>query len=259
MELFLHKLDPRTKLIILPVFSVLVFVVDKLPAAAGLMAGLLAIRAASGVPLCNYRSYIKYISVMIVFIILIQMLLGPGDRYIIKPLFPYGIPLFGGLGSLKWDGLIVGLIVGCRLISLALLLPMLTMSTEPYQLAMGLAALGLNYRAAYTITAAFNLIPVFREDARGIMEAMKMRGDRAFEGGSALDKFRACPAIAVPLVLGAMRRAQLAGIAMDSRAFGAHKTRTWLAKPVMKGADYLAFAAALVFTALVLFLNHFLK
>jgi len=62
----------------------------------------------------------------------------------------------------------------------------------------------------------------------------------------------------VPLVLGAMRRAQAASVAMDSRAFGAFKTRTWLEKPVMKSHDYLFLAGFLVFSALALYGNYFL-
>jgi energy-coupling factor transporter transmembrane protein EcfT len=52
-----------------------------------------------------------------------------------------------------------------------------------------------------------------------------------------------------------MRKAQYAGIAMDSRAFGACRTRTWLTEIKMKREDFLAFAASFVFSAVMLALN----
>jgi energy-coupling factor transporter transmembrane protein EcfT len=56
-----------------------------------------------------------------------------------------------------------------------------------------------------------------------------------------------------------MRKAQLAGTAMDARAFGVYKTRTWLEKPSMKVHDYLIVTLCFVFAALTLWLNFLLK
>jgi len=245
MEYFLRRLDPRTKIMLVPLFSLLVFIIDRLPAAAGLLICFLALRAALNTPFNNIKTYFRILSAIIVFIILLQMLFGPGEQYIVKPL--------------KYDGLILGLVIGCRLAALMLILPILTMTTGPYLIVMGLTGLGLNYRASYIITAALNLVPVFGEEARSIIDAQKLRGMRAFEKGSFLDKFRVYKALAVPLVLGAMRRAQLAGIAMDARAFGAYKTRSWLSGLKMKSGDYLSFAASFVFAAMMLVFNSALK
>jgi len=245
MEYFLHRLDPRTKILLVPVFSLLVFIIDKLPAAISILICFLALRMLLKIPFRNTGIYFRMLTAIIIFIILLQMLFGPGENYIIWPL--------------KYDGLILGLIIGCRLAALMLILPILVMTTGPYLIVMGLTRLGLNYRASYIVTATLNLVPVFREEARSIMDAQKLRGMRAFEKGSFFDKFRAYKALAVPLVLGAMRRAQLAGIAMDARAFGAYKTRSWLTVLKMKTRDYLSFAASFVFAALMLTLNYVLK
>jgi energy-coupling factor transport system permease protein len=180
----------------------------------------------------------------------LQVLFGPGERYIVT--------FLGGALSLKWDGLFLGLTICCRLAALMVLLPVLT-AAGPHEIAMGLNRLGLNYSACYIVSAAINLIPVFEEEARSIMDAQKLRGLSAFEEGSFPEKLRAYPALAVPLVLSAMRRARFAAVAMDARAFGAYKTRTWLDLLKFKKADCLSFAACAVFAALILILNYALK
>jgi len=73
-----------------------------------------------------------------------------------------------------------------------------------------------------------------------------------------LAKLKAYPALVVPLVLGAMRKAQSASLAMDSRAFGAFKKRTWLEKPVIKVHDYLFLAGFIIFSFFAVYVNYFL-
>jgi energy-coupling factor transporter transmembrane protein EcfT len=51
--------------------------------------------------------------------------------------------------------------VGCRIVALSVLMPALVITTEPRLLAYGITRLGLNYKAAYIITSAINMIPLF--------------------------------------------------------------------------------------------------
>ena len=244
MNSFLYRLDPRTKLLLIPLLSMLVFIVNTLAAAIILLICFLALRMSVKIPFRNTKFYFKMLSAIIIFLIFLQMLFGPGETYIIGPF--------------RYDGFILGLVIGCRLVALMLLLPILTITTSPYMIVLGLTRLGLNYRASYVINTALNLVPVFEEEARNIMDAQKLRGMKAFEEGSFLDKAKAYPFLAMPLVLSAMRRAQLAGIAMDARAFGAYTSRTWLLHLKMKLPDYLSFAAFFVFTALMFVVNSIL-
>jgi energy-coupling factor transport system permease protein len=253
----IYKLDPRTKIAVVLLLSVLVFIVNKLPAAACLLFSLLAFRAAGRIPFKGFKS-LSILSMLAVFVIVFQTLFGPGENYIVKPLFPPSFPVLGGSGSLKWDDLFLGLAITCRLAALMLLIPMLTQTTSYEEIAMGLCAFGFNYRIAFIITTAFNMVPVFEEEGRAIIDAQKLRGMRSFEEGTLFKKLKAYPALVVPLVLGAMRKAQSASVAMDSRAFGVYRTRTWLEKPVMKIRDYLFLAACLVFIAFVLTLDFLL-
>jgi energy-coupling factor transport system permease protein len=255
---FIHKTDPRIKILLSLFFTLLVFLVSRPAAAAVMILGMLALWRAAQIPLRRILSYIKFLAVMVLFITLMQMLFGPGSRYIVKPLIPYGVPVIGGMGSLKWDGLVMGLVSGLRLLSLVLLLPLLTGTTSMQALAQGLTALRLNYRTAFIITSAINLIPALEEEARHIIDAQKLRGLRDFDEGRLWRKLKAYPALAVPLIISAMRRSQSMAYAMDSRAFGAFPGRTWREPLRMKTGDYAALGISAVFCGCVLCANFVL-
>jgi energy-coupling factor transport system permease protein len=210
-------------------------------------------------PFSKIKLYLKFLWFLMAFVTVVQVLFGPGENYIIKPLIPESVPLIGGHLSLKWDGFLLSLIIGMRLVALIVLMPMLTFTTEINLLALGLTRLGMNYKGAYITTTAINLIPTFEEEAKVIMDAQKMRGMRAFEDGKTRDKLKAYPALAIPLVIGAMRKAQMMGVAMDARAFGAYKTKTYLETIKMRPADYVCFVVVILFSALVITLNFILK
>jgi len=244
-------LDARTKLFFVLLLTFLIFFINSLIAGVCLLASFIVIRFVTRIPLKGFK-YLKNLTLLAFFIIFIQTLFCPGETYILKPLIPASFPFFGGAGSLKWEGFILGIVIICRLAALMLLLPILTRTTTPHQISTGLCALGLNYRAAFVITTAINLIPFFKEEALLIMDAQKLRGMRKFGIKSYIN-------LLVPLMLGAMRKAQVSSVVMDSRAFGVYKTRTWLEKPKMKSLDFFFIAGSVVFFVIMMFINFTFK
>jgi energy-coupling factor transport system permease protein len=162
--------------------------------------------------------------------------------------------VFGG-------GLITGLMIACRIISLVIILPLLTMTTPPGDIAFGITKLGFNYKTAYIITSAFNILPSFQEDARQLIDARRLRGALRGRRGkrNIFARFGEYAKIALPLMIKAMRKAAAAGLAMDARAFGAYRARTWPRKTGMSAADFTAIAAGLVYAAVVITANHIMK
>ena len=244
-----YKLDARTKLLFILLFTLLVFAVDRLAAAAALLLSFIFIRLAAKIPFHGIKS-LKNLALLAAIVILMQTLFGPGDSYILNPLFPASFPVLDGAGSLKWDGFVLGLVIVCRLAALIILLPVFTETTPPRRLASGLFSLGFNYRIAFIITFVFNLIPFFKEEALSIMDAQKLRGMRTFG-------IKEIAGLLVPLMLGAMRKAQVSAVVMDSRAFGIYKTRTWTELPHMAKHDFLFISACVVFSACMLFFNYY--
>jgi len=256
-------LDSRTKLLLVLLFTLLVFIVDKIPSAGFLLLLSVVIRITAGVSFFKKRShnffFLKNLTLLAVFIILIQMIFGPGDVYILKPLIPSSFPLLGGMASLKWEGLFLGIVIVIRLAALVIILPVFTGTTSFYQIASGLSAAGLNYRTAFIITMAFNLIHLFKDEALVIMDAQMLRGissfDRQKDGSSFFSRLKAYTGILLPLMLGAMRKAQYSSAAMDSRAFGVYKKRTWIDKQTMKSRDFICIIGCIMLFLGVLFIN----
>jgi energy-coupling factor transport system permease protein len=241
------KLDPRIKLVSVLLLTVLVFFVDKLLISVCLVLTFIIIRLTAKIPFGGIKN-IGNLTLLAAFIILMQTLFGPGEN-------SFTLPFIGG--GLKWDGFIFGLMIVCRLCALLLIFPIFTETTSPYQIALALHGLGFNYRTAFIITTTFNLIPLFRETALTIMDAQKLRGMRSFDEGSPIGRMKAYSSLAVPLVLDAMRKAKNSSVAMESRAFGAYKDRTWLEKPEIKTMDIIAVFACFVFCACLLFMNYY--
>ncbi|MDC7240303.1 MAG: energy-coupling factor transporter transmembrane component T, partial [Spirochaetales bacterium] len=77
-------------------------------------------------------------------------------------------------------------------------------------------------------------------------------GFSVFEEGRFREKMKAFPALVVTLVIGAMRRAQAMGVAMDARGFGAGKSRTYRLTLKMTGSDWAVFFLMVLLAALLM-------
>ncbi len=80
------------------------------------------------------------------------------------------------------------------------------------------------YRIGYTALAAFRFVPRFGHELEVIRAAHRVRG--AHGGRGPIAAIRRWAGYVVPLLAGAIRHAERVALAMDARAFGAHRTRT---------------------------------
>jgi energy-coupling factor transport system permease protein len=119
--------------------------------------------------------------------------------------------------------------------------------------------MGLPYKLAYTLTTALNLVPILQTETGVIVDAQKLRAMQTFEKGKIGEKMRAYPALVTPLVIGSMRRAQLMAVAMDSRAFGASKSRTYLEDISLHFKDWAFLIGSILFSAGVVMASSMLK
>lgn len=130
------------------------------------------------------------------------------------------------------EGVSVGLAVGLRVLFLAATSLMVIGTTEPTKLVVSLVMQGrVNYRLAYATLVAYRFVPLLLGEYRSIRAAARIRGQR---GG-----FRGLLRDALPLLAGAVRRAGRVALAMDSKAFAAYPTRTFLHPTTMRRADWL--------------------
>lgn len=235
-----HRLDPRTKLFLLLSVSIAIFSVTNLFLVAFMLLGVLLTWVFSGLPIKNLTGMFKVLIPFFVFLTLVQALWYPGKIILVQPLFPEVIPLIGGYGQITLDGILHGIMIAIRMAVLMSLIPILTSTSEVEDIVLGLVKIGLPYKYAYMATTAMNMVPTFIDETNVIKNAQLLRACTAFEEGGFKEKMTAYPALIIPLVIGAMRRAQSLGVAMDARSFGVKKTRTYISDLHWETKDTIA-------------------
>ncbi|WP_040168136.1 energy-coupling factor transporter transmembrane component T family protein [Microbacterium gorillae] len=109
--------------------------------------------------------------------------------------------------------------------------------------------LHLPYRIGYTALAAYRFIPRFQHELGVIRAAHRVRGRNGGRGPFAA--FARGWGYVLPLFAGAIRHAERVALAMDSRAFGAHPTRTERHSVPWRWTDWLFLALFVVTTGVV--------
>jgi energy-coupling factor transport system permease protein len=244
---FFHRLDPRSKIVSMLMMTFMIVAVENLWLAAAILLTMVLLWCLAGLSLSVLKDLATPMIGLGVFLLIVQALLYPGDRVLIQPIVPRPIPILGGRGSITLDGILFAVLLSFRLLAMVILLPLVTMTTPLHIFTLGLVRLGLPYRLASTMTTALNLIPILQTEATTIADAQKLRAFQVFEKGSFYEKLKAYPSLVTPLIIGAMRRAQLIAVAMDSRAFGASAHRTYIHEIRMRQRDWVFLTLAALF------------
>jgi energy-coupling factor transport system permease protein len=252
---FFHKLDPRAKIIFMVIVSIAVFSIQQISVALVVVAVMFFLWFSARLPLSVLWSFIKVLLPIIGFLFLVQAVFYPGTTPLIKPLIPLG----KGYGQITLDGILFAVLLALRLIAMIIMLPLVNFTTPVQVFALGMVKMGLPYRLAYTMTTALNLVPILQGETGVIVDAQRLRAMQSFEKGRLIDKLRAYPALVTPLVIGSMRRAQLMAVAMDSRAFGASKSRTYLEDIRLRPMDWIFICLTIAFTVGIILASYLLK
>ena len=250
-----HNLDPRVKLFLLLTMSIAIFSVTNLFLIVAVFVLIILLWTFCGLPTKNLMKMFKTLSFLFVFLTLIQALWYPGQIILVKPLIPDVVPLIGGSGKITLDGILHGIMISIRMAVLLSLIPILTSTTEIEDIVLGLVKVRLPYKYAYMATTAMNMVPTFVDEMNVIKNAQLLRACTVFEEGKFSEKLKAYPSLIVPLVIGAMRRAQAMGTAMDARSFGSRKTRTYINDIQWHNRDTVALTILIVFIIALIVLN----
>ena len=142
-----------------------------------------------------------------------------------------------------------------RYFSLTIVTMCLVNTTDPGLYAPALAKLKMPYKGAFVVDLAMRYIPLYAEDLETTMNAQKARGYNVrVKGGWFASILNTGPLI-VPVPKTANLSVHEYADAMEMRAFGAEKTRTWYRIVSFHRRDYIAILVLLS----MLFLAAFLK
>jgi energy-coupling factor transport system permease protein len=254
-ETFIHRLDPRAKIIFMVIVSTSIFMVQKIYIAGFILLVMLALWFIARLPFSVLWGFLKVLLPIIGFLFIVQAIFYPGVTPVIKPLIPIG----KGIGQVTLEGILFAVLLALRLMAMIIMLPLVSFTTPVQNFALGMVKMGLPYKLAYTLTTALNLVPILQTETGVIVDAQKLRAMQTFEKGKLGEKLRAYPALVTPLVIGSMRRAQLMAVAMDSRAFGATKSRTYLEDITLRFKDWSFLIGSVLFSVGVVLASSLLK
>ncbi len=243
-DTFLHRLDPRTKLIALIFLMVAIFVFHTFGVYTALTVFTLALVFASKVPFGMILRSLKPLLWILLFTFFIHVFSTPGESLL--HLWRFDATL---------EGIERGAFISLRLILLIVLASLLTFTTSPLKLTDAMEALlsplkrfGVPaHELAMMMTIALRFVPTLIEETDRIMKAQESRG-ADFSEGSLMARIRAVIPVLVPLFLSAFRRADDLALAMEARCYHGGEGRTQMKALSFHRLDGLAF----VFTALFL-------
>ena len=242
---FLHKLDPRTKIMAVVVYMISLFVVNNFWGLGTMLVLSLAIVLISRIPLRFFFRGIKAIVFIVLLTVILQMFMTPGEPLV-------------ELGFLKItkEGVHQAVFMGTRLVLLVSVTSILTLTTTPIALTDGIENLLKPFQKfgvpahelAMMMTIALRFIPTLVEETDKIMKAQSARG-ADFESGNLLERAKAMIPLLVPLFLNAIKRADELALAMEARCYHGGDGRTRMKALQYSGRDAFAGVCCLCMAA----------
>lgn len=241
---FLHKLDPRAKILGTLIFIVAIFCANSLPSYGVVTAFVIVNFAISRLPIKLIAKSLKPLWIIIIFTMGIHVFSTPGDI-----IWQYGI------FHITREGVYQGGLMTARLVFLIVFSSLLTYTTSPIALTDGIEHL-LNpfkrvgvpaHELAMMMTIALRFIPTLLEETDRIMKAQTARGAN-FTSGSLWQRGKNMIPLLVPLFVSAFRRAEDLATAMEARCYRGGEGRTRMNELTYTYRDAIAMAAVLIIT-----------
>lgn len=202
----LHRLHPVTKLAALVAVIVAAFVVDRpiflLPLAAVVVALLVPAHGVANLRRMQAVFLLVFVFTLVVWTFFYRSVLVP-----------------------SYQGFLFGLSTALRLDTFLAAGILFLTTTRVEEVAYALGRLGVPYQVGFTLTLAFRLVPVFFDAALSVVQAQRCRG-LEFGRGGVVTRLRRYVPVIVPVLIGALRRADRMAMALELRGFNSGRPRT---------------------------------
>jgi len=237
---FIHKLDPRTKIIIIFFFVIIVFFANNVWSYSLLTAFVVISIIATFIPLRFILKGLTPIWFLIIFTFLLHLFLtkeGPVVFEILSVKFHLG-------------GIVQGLIISLRFLLLILMTSLLTLTTTPIEITDAIENL-LHplkktkfpvHELALMMSISLRFIPTLMQETDKISKAQASRGVD-FRTGTVKERIKAIVPLLVPLFVSAFKRAEELAMAMEARGYQGGEGRTKLRELSYRKKDMIIFIA----------------
>ena len=246
-----HRLDPRTKLLLVIIYIVGLF---NSVGWASYAFVILVTALSMAISKIKPRSALKGLKPLVIIIILTAVL---------NIFYTDGTPIVEGW-IITWEGIERAVMMSLRIILLIVGTFMLTYTTSPIALTDGLEIMmgPLKkikipvHEMSMMMSMALRFIPTLIEETDKIMSAQKARG-ADFDSGNLFQRAKALLPILVPLFVSAFCRADELAVAMESRCYHGGEGRTRMKQLKMQGIDAWALVLGAMFLSAIFTMKHF--
>lgn len=246
---FLHKLDPRTKILSLLLLMGDIFLIKS-------FWGLFLLGA-----LFFFALFLSQLSWSFVFrgvrSFMGLFLIAGGIHFFFTP--GPSLPLFPlGFLNLSWPGISKGIIVSGQLFLTILFSSLMTLTTSPLQMVQGLEKMISPLRRfgvpvedlSMMMMLAIKFIPILLTETNRLIKAQSARGVD-FTSGNIIQRAKNMMPILTPLFNSVLRRADDLAVALMARGYVSGQRRTHLHELNMHIRDWGVLALIIVFSILV--------
>ncbi len=252
---FVHKCDPRTKILFLILYIAAIFTAKNFYGLGACAVVFAVVAVASRVPFKSVLRSVKAIVFLLLFTAVLNLFFYSGETVLVK----------WGFLKITKEGVYYTIFLAVRLFLLVMGSAILTLTTTPVSLTDGIESLLFPlklvrfpvHELALIMSIALRFIPILTDETSRIMNAQKARG-ADFETGGPIRRVRAVVPVLIPLLISAFRRADELGDAMDARCYSGSKVRTKYKKLTFAWRDLIALLLCAALLAGVILLRIYL-
>ncbi|MGT2802228.1 energy-coupling factor transport system permease protein [Streptococcus henryi] len=249
----IHRLDPRSKLLAMVLYIIIIFWANNLVTNLLMLAFTLVVILLSQVKLSFFINGVKPMIGIILFTTIFQMLFTQGGEIILQ-IWIIRITSFG---------LSQAALIFMRFLLIILFSTLLTLTTTPLSLADAVESLLKPFEVfkvpaheiGLMLSLSLRFVPTLMDDTTRIMNAQRARGVD-FGEGNLVQKVKSIIPILIPLFASSFKRADALAIAMEARGYQGGDGRTKYRRLKWTLKDNLALLSVIALGALLFFLKN---
>jgi len=249
-----HRLDPRTKLILVFVYITALFMAKGFPVYGFMLVILITCLAISKIKPKAILRGLRPVFIIICLTVVLNIFFVKGETVLFQ---------FRSI-TITQEGVFVAVFMAARLMMLIICTFLLTYTTSPITLTDGLERMLSPLKKiklpihefSMMMSIALRMIPTLIEETDKIMSAQKSRG-ADFETGGPIKRAKAILPLIIPLFISAFRRADELATAMESRCYHGGEGRTKMKVLRFSGRDFIALLLGACVIATVILLGWF--
>ena len=247
-----HKMDPRSKIMIIFLFVCIIFLANNWITYALIGIYTFYMLGMSRIPVRFLYGGLKPVLWLVLFTFVLQLFFTKDGAL----LFELG-PI-----TIYEAGLRMGIFISLRFFFLILMTSLLTLTTTPIEITDGLETL-LNplkkvrfpvHEMALMMSISLRFIPTLMQETDKIMKAQIARGVE-FASGPFKERIKAVIPLLIPLFVSSFKRAEELAIAMEARGYRGGEGRTKYRQLSWRAADSIQLIVLAIITILLLLLR----